>query len=568
MPVPRLSNEGDDPLSIFMKPPPYETDEERTDRLRREAEEKRVSDQIDEYIKAERAAMKKKRSDIKLLLLGQSESGKSTTLKNFQLTFAPKAWREERTSWRAVIQFNLVRSVNTILDVLSKEMLSALGGGSTAHLNIAQSSSRPPSGSWSMDALDANLDGNFSSDDEQEVYQPIPASTFPPLKFTSSHSLLKLRLAPLRSVECDLKTFLGAGSTEVTASTSDISQMVATPFDIDYRGSAPPSASLTRRRTNEFAVRSHAAWKRSLGMHTGSSKTRPSSPKAGLDLDGATEVIAGCKDDIKMLWHDPLIQELLKRRGVKLGDSAAYYFHHVDRIANRKYEPSDDDVLRARLRTLGVQEHKLVFEHSADEGRSRLPTTDLDLLPSADAGSTWCIYDVGGSRTSVSFVHLGFVCVSPYTLQRAAWLPFFDDAHAILFLAPINCFDEQLAEDPRVNRLQDSMILWKSIVSSKLLTGCSIVLFLNKYDLLVKKLQSGVQARDFVTNYGDRENDAAVFAKYMRGKFKTLLKDLSPKPRPFYGFLTSVIDQQNTGLTLSYLRDGILREHLKKAEIV
>ncbi|CAL1708400.1 unnamed protein product [Somion occarium] len=463
--------------------------------------------------------MKKKRSDIKLLLLGQSESGKSTTLKNFQLTFAPKAWREERTSWRAVIQFNLVRSVNTILDVLSKEMLSALGGGSTAHLNIAQSSSRPPSGSWSMDALDANLDGNFSSDDEQE--------------FTSSHSLLKLRLAPLRSVECDLKTFLGAGSTEVTASTSDISQMVATPFDIDYRGSAPPSASLTRRRTNEFAVRSHAAWKRSLGMHTGSSKTRPSSPKAGLDLDGATEVIAGCKDDIKMLWHDPLIQELLKRRGVKLGDSAAYYFHHVDRIANRKYEPSDDDVLRARLRTLGVQEHKLVFEHSAD------------------AGSTWCIYDVGGSRTS-----------------RAAWLPFFDDAHAILFLAPINCFDEQLAEDPRVNRLQDSMILWKSIVSSKLLTGCSIVLFLNKYDLLVKKLQSGVQARDFVTNYGDRENDAAVFAKYMRGKFKTLLKDLSPKPRPFYGFLTSVIDQQNTGLTLSYLRDGILREHLKKAEIV
>lgn len=112
---------------------------------------------------------------------------------------------------------------------------------------------------------------------------------------------------------------------------------------------------------------------------------------------------------------------------------------------------------------------------SADEGRSRLPTTDLDLLPSADAGSTWCIYDVGGSRTSVSFVHLGFVCVSPYTLQRAAWLPFFDDAHAILFLAPINCFDEQLAEDPRVNRLQDSMILWKSIVSSKLLTGCSIV---------------------------------------------------------------------------------------------
>lgn len=39
------------------------------------------------------------------------------------------------------------------------------------------------------------------------------------------------------------------------------------------------------------------------------------------------------------------------------------YFEHIDRIATRQYEPSDNDVLRARLRTLGVQENKLVFEH-------------------------------------------------------------------------------------------------------------------------------------------------------------------------------------------------------------
>ena len=32
------------------------------------------------------------------------------------------------------------------------------------------------------------------------------------------------------------------------------------------------------------------------------------------------------------------------------------------------------------------------------------------------------------------------------TCQRAAWYPYFDDANAILFLAPISCFDELLAE--------------------------------------------------------------------------------------------------------------------------
>ena len=37
----------------------------------------------------------------------------------------------------------------------------------------------------------------------------------------------------------------------------------------------------------------------------------------------------------------------------------------IDRIASRDYEPSDDDVVRARLRTLGVQEHKIKFTKGA-----------------------------------------------------------------------------------------------------------------------------------------------------------------------------------------------------------
>lgn len=37
------------------------------------------------------------------------------------------------------------------------------------------------------------------------------------------------------------------------------------------------------------------------------------------------------------------------------------FLNDIDRIASRDYEPSDDDVVRARLRTLGVQEHKIKF---------------------------------------------------------------------------------------------------------------------------------------------------------------------------------------------------------------
>lgn len=121
--------------------------------------------------------------------------------------------------------------------------------------------------------------------------------------------------------------------------------------------------------------------------------------------------------------------------------------------------------------------------------------TDL-LSVGKQAGNEWQIYDVGGSRSS-----------------RAAWAPFFDDVDAIIFLAPINVFDEKLLEDNRTNRLQDSYELWKQVISNKVLARTQIILFLNKYDLLVKKLGRGVKVRDYISSYGQRENTPEVAVK-------------------------------------------------------
>ena len=40
-----------------------------------------------------------------------------------------------------------------------------------------------------------------------------------------------------------------------------------------------------------------------------------------------------------------------------------------------------------------------------------------------------------------------------------------------------------------------------------------LLVFLNKFDLLEKKLEGGLKASDYLTNYGDRPNNAQVFAK-------------------------------------------------------
>ena len=40
----------------------------------------------------------------------------------------------------------------------------------------------------------------------------------------------------------------------------------------------------------------------------------------------------------------------------------------------------------------------------------------------------------------------------------------------------MSCFDQRLAEDASVNRLEDSLIIWKYICSSKLLANLQLIL--------------------------------------------------------------------------------------------
>jgi hypothetical protein len=65
-----------------------------------------------------------------------------------------------------------------------------------------------------------------------------------------------------------------------------------------------------------------------------------------------------------------------------------------------------DDILHARVQTLGVAEHGFGVNMHGNT-------------------VTWHIYDVGGARG-----------------QRHTWVPFFDDANAIIFVAPISAFDQ------------------------------------------------------------------------------------------------------------------------------
>ncbi|KIY44882.1 P-loop containing nucleoside triphosphate hydrolase protein [Fistulina hepatica ATCC 64428] len=469
----------DDPLSAALLPPKDESPAQRRMREAAEAEAKRISDEIDAQLRSQSEAERRRPKPVKLLLLGQSESGKTATLKNFQYTYARKEWMKELLAWRCVIILNLVRNVNQILDVLGGEL----------------------------------------SAEEPHHWRDV--------HLTERHKLLCLRLAPLKHVQSELERRLGASATEMY--TSNVK--TAAPFDEE---------TLPRKRVlQEFSINSSDGWKTALRRFRG--REWPSigngkpQHRRSTSLDETYEIVSSCRDDMVAIWADASIRTLLVHRKLRIEESAGFFLDEADRIAARDYEPTDEDVMRARLRTLGVQEYSFVFER---EGRS--------------AGQEWRLYDVGGTRNS-----------------RSAWYPFFEDALHPLGLCTVSCFDEKLAEDRRVNRLEDSYLLWRSVVSCKLLSRTKIILFLNKCEFqLWAKLQRGARIRDSVPSFGDRKNDADTATRYFQQHFKEIMKQHSPVPRSFFVHLTSVIDAKTTAVTLAAVEESILHDYLSRADLI
>ncbi|XP_065779792.1 guanine nucleotide-binding protein subunit alpha-12 isoform X2 [Muntiacus reevesi] len=226
-------------------------------------------------------------------------------------------------------------------------------------------------------------------------------------------------------------------------------------------------------------------------------------------------IIHGREFDQKALleFRDTIFDNILK------GESVKYFLDNLDRIGQLNYFPSKQDILLARKATKGIVEHDFVIK--------KIP---------------FKMVDVGGQRS-----------------QRQKWFQCFDGITSILFMVSSSEYDQVLMEDRRTNRLVESMNIFETIVNNKLFFNVSIILFLNKMDLLVEK----VKTVSIKKHFPDFKGDPHRLEDVQRFLVQCFDRKRRNRSKPLFHHFTTAIDTENIRFVFHAVKDTILQENLK-----
>uniref|UniRef100_A0A3B3T2A6 Guanine nucleotide binding protein (G protein), alpha transducing activity polypeptide 2 n=1 Tax=Paramormyrops kingsleyae TaxID=1676925 RepID=A0A3B3T2A6_9TELE len=225
-------------------------------------------------------------------------------------------------------------------------------------------------------------------------------------------------------------------------------------------------------------------------------------------------------DVIKRLWKDSGVQAAFERAAeYQLNDSASYYLNDLDRITQQDYMPTEQDVLRSRVKTTGIIEEQF----SCKELHFRM-------------------FDVGGQRS-----------------ERKKWIHCFEGVTCIIFCAALSAYDMVLVEDDEVNRMHESLHLFNSICNHRFFATTSIVLFLNKKDLFQDKIKKVHLSICFPDYNGPNTYDDA--SNYIKLQFQDL--NMKKGIKEIYAHMTCATDTENVQIVFNAVTDIIIKENLK-----
>jgi GTPase SAR1 family protein len=171
---------------------------------------------------------------------------------------------------------------------------------------------------------------------------------------------------------------------------------------------------------------------------------------------------------ITALFNGPAIQHAYSRRNeFWLLDSFSYYLENLDRFCDENFDPTEEDVVMARIRTTGIVVTNLK-QKLVRESKHEPEYLDFEVV------------DVGGQRN-----------------ERKKWMHCFDDVKAVLFIVNLAGWDQVLFEDASKNRMEEAMELFEKVAHNKIFEKTPIFLFLNKKDIF----ESQIMEKDLKTKF-------------------------------------------------------------------
>ncbi|XP_059139654.1 guanine nucleotide-binding protein subunit alpha-12-like [Physella acuta] len=242
------------------------------------------------------------------------------------------------------------------------------------------------------------------------------------------------------------------------------------------------------------------------------------------DFNGNTKldqsIFCDYVDSLKKLWGDSGIRTAFdRRREFQLGDSLKYFLDNIARIGTINYTPSKQDILLARKATKGIIEHQIMIK-----------------------GVPFMFIDVGGQRS-----------------QRQKWFQCFEGITSILFLASASEFDQVLMEDRKTNRLVESCNIFETIINNRSFTSVSVILFLNKMDLLSEKIKH-VSISDYFLEFQGNPHNVDDVKRFLCNMFDSRRRERS---KPLFHHFTTAIDTENIKHVFQDVKDTILHDNLR-----
>ncbi|KAJ3304739.1 hypothetical protein HDV03_002424 [Kappamyces sp. JEL0829] len=236
----------------------------------------------------------------------------------------------------------------------------------------------------------------------------------------------------------------------------------------------------------------------------------------GAEMPITPEILA----KTKAAWSEGTVRGIFESGKVLLPDTTSYFMDSIDRILAPSYSPTNSDILNLRTVTQSVSD---------------------------------TVFQVDGQRLHV-------LDVSGLSHHRNGWMSYFEDVHSVIFVASLSSYDQMMVEEPDVNRMVDSIVLFEEMVNHKMLKNKFFILFLNKKDLYEQK----IRRKDIVNyfpNYKGKKGSLSQGIKYFEAKFR----DQNKFPKEIVTHITCCTDSEIMKVIIQGVLTSIMSGQMKAA---